>query len=114
MLYLSVQGDDPVSDLEDLSEWLSHESELRGLIKDEAREPRQGELGAAVEVLVAAVGSGGALTVLVTSLQSYLSNRGTDITVKVTGPRGSIEVDAKRARDPEALVRAVRDEAGIE
>lgn len=114
VLYLSVESDNPVSDLEDLSEWLSHEPGLRGLIADGVGEPGQGKLGTAVDVLIAAVGSGGAFTVLITSLQSYLSNHGTDLTVKLTGPRGSISLDAKRARDPEALVRAAREAVGVE
>src|ERR1700722_14715081 len=87
MVYLSIDSVAPTPDLEDLSEWLVQEPELRGLIRDVADTAGPGELGAPVEVLVAAVGSGGTLSVLITSLQSWLSSvRRTDLTVKLTGP----------------------------
>jgi cysteine synthase len=115
MLHLSIDSARPVTDLEDLSEWLCQEPELHGLIKDETSSAGSGELGAAVEVLVAAVGSGGTLTVLITSLQSWLSSiRGTDLTVKLTGPNGSVSLNAKRVKDPESLLQAAREAVGLE
>lgn len=115
MLYLSIDSARPVTDLEDLSDWLGREPELRGLIKDGGGTGGQGELGAAVEVLVAAVGSGGTLTVLTASLQSWLSStRRTDLTVKLTGPNGSISLTAKQVKDPEALLQAAREAVGLE
>jgi len=114
VLHLSVQGHDPVSDLEDLSQWLGQEPELRGLVKDGTSEPGHGELGAATEVLVAAVGSGGLLTALITSLLSYRSHRrGADVAIKLTGPNGDILIDAKQVNDPEALARTALREAGL-
>lgn len=115
MLYLSIDSARPVADLEDLSEWLGRERELRGLVKDGSSTAGPGELGAAVEVLVAAMGSGGILTVLITSLQSWLSSiHRTDLTVKLTGPNGSVSLNAKRVKDPEALLQAARDAVGLE
>ena len=115
MVYLSIDSAAPTPDLEDLSEWLFQEPELRGLIRDVAGTAGPGELGAPVEVLVAAVGSGGTLSVLITSLQSWLSSvRRTDLTVKLTGPNGSISLTAKRVKDPEALLQAAREAVGLE
>jgi membrane-associated two-gene conflict system component 1 (EACC1) len=114
MLYLSVDSASPVTDLEDLAEWLGQEPELRGLIKDGASTPGTGQLGAAVDVLVAAVGSGGTLTVLITSLQSWLSIRRTGLTVKLTGPDGSVSLNAKQVNDPEGLLQAARKAVGLE
>lgn len=71
--------------------------------------PVAGELGAAVEVLVAAVGSGGAVSVLAASLKAFLAQpRRSDVTIVLTAADGRrVEIDAKRVRDVEALVREV-------
>lgn len=115
MLYLSIDSARPVGDLEDLAEWFGQEPELHGLIKDGSSVPQPGELGAAVDVLVAAVSSGGALTALIASLQSWLSSiRRTDLTVKLTGPKGSVSLNAKQVKDPEALLQAAREAVGLE
>lgn len=112
MLQLSVNSADPVGDLEDLSGWLGQESGLRGLIREGESTPGDGELGAVTDFLVAAVSSGGAISVLITSLQAYCSSRRADLTVTLKGPYGSITVDAKRVSDPEALVRAACEAVG--
>jgi membrane-associated two-gene conflict system component 1 (EACC1) len=106
---LSVEGDNPVSGLEELSDWLRREPELRGLLTPADARPASGELGAAAEVLVAAVGGGGALSVLAASLRSFLSlPRRSDVRIVVLEPSGrSVKVDAKNVRDVEALIREI-------
>jgi hypothetical protein len=108
-VWLSVEGVDPVAGLEELSEWLAHEPHLRGLLSPRIRPPQTGELGVLADALVAAIGSGGALTVLVGSLKTYLSQpRHADVRIVVSSPDGRrVEIDVKRARDAEALVRNV-------
>lgn len=68
-----------------------------------------GDLGTMVGVLAAAVGSGGAVSVLVGSLRAYLpQSRHADVRITVEGPEGRrVELDARRVDDVEALVRQV-------
>jgi hypothetical protein len=106
---LSVEGDDPIGGLEDLSDWLANESELRGLIKPVSRGPMLGEPGVAAEALVAAVSGGGAISVLAASLKAFLTlPRRSDLRIVLSGPDGrKVEIDAKRVGDAETLIREV-------
>ncbi|WP_189188832.1 effector-associated constant component EACC1 [Streptomyces albiflavescens] len=113
-VWLSVGCDDPVEGLAELSDWLGQEPELRGLISQSAT-PGAGELGSFPDALVVAVGSGGAVSVLAASLKAFLAlPRRSDVRIKVGGtPDGrTVEIDAKRVSDVEALVREAlgRDE----
>ncbi|MGP4084996.1 effector-associated constant component EACC1 [Streptomyces sp. KR55] len=104
---LSVEGDDPVEGLAELSDWLGQEPELRGLVSRNST-PSPGELGTLTDALVVAVGSGGVLSVLGASLRSFLTlPRRSDVRVKVSKtPKGTtVEIDAKRVNDVEALIR---------
>ena len=105
-LRLSVEGEDPVQRLADLADWLRHEPGLRGLVVPEAVPPGPGELGSVTDALVVAVGSGGALTALATSLRAFLAQpRRSDLRIVVRAPDGSsVEVDAKRVDDVAALL----------
>lgn len=111
---LSVQGDKPVEGLEELSDWLRLESELRGLISSGAAVPGPGELGALSDILMVAVGSGGALSVLAASLKTFLAQpRRSDVRIVVTSPSGRrVELDAKRVGNVEELLRQTLSEEG--
>lgn len=104
---LLVEGADPVGGLEVLASWLAQEPELRGRVKPEMTAPTAGELGAVAEVLVAALGSGGAVSALAVSLRGFLSQpRRSDVRIIVEGPDGRrVALDAKRVGDVEGLVR---------
>jgi hypothetical protein len=106
---LSVQGGEPTEELAELADWLAQDDELRGLVKPAPVVPVAGELGASADVLVAAVGSGGAVSVLAASLKAFLAQpRRSDVTIVLTAADGRrVEIDAKRVRDVEALVRQV-------
>ena len=105
---LSVEGH-PDAGLEELSEWLGQEALLRGLLSTEVVPPQAGQLGALAEVLVVAVGSGGAVSVLAASLKAFLSQpRHADIRIVASRPDGErVEIDAKRVKDVEALLSSV-------
>lgn len=67
-------------------------------------------MGGVVEVLTVALGSGGAGVVLVRALCTWLVQRRADVAVTITAPDGTqVQVDAKRAAEPEAIIR----EAGV-
>jgi len=106
---LSVECMDPVEELEGLASWLRQEPELRGLVRLAATAPMPGQLGVAADALVAAVGTGGLVSVLAGSLKGYLSQpRRSDLRITVKSPDGLlVELDAKRVADVDALVRQV-------
>jgi hypothetical protein len=64
---MSVAGGD-IAELESLGDWLRGERELTGRVRLASAAPRSGELGAVSETLLVAVGSGGAITVLISAL----------------------------------------------
>ena len=109
---LSVLGADAVSGLEELTSWLRQEPDLRGRLKPAVEAPALGELGATVDVLVAALGTGGAVSALAASLRGFLSQpRRSDIRIAVQGPDGQrVELEAKRVTDVEGLVRLVLEQ----
>jgi hypothetical protein len=82
-----------------LWDWLRGVPELRGHLRRETASAQPGDMGNSTE-LVVALASTGAATALVTSLQVWLVNRHTDITVSVTVPGGQqVSLTAARAKD---------------
>jgi Effector Associated Constant Component 1 len=71
--------------------------------------PGEGELGALADVLVVAVGSGGALSVLATSLKAWLAQpRRSDVRIRIQRDDGqTVEIDANRidGEHVDALIR---------
>ncbi|MFD3976094.1 hypothetical protein [Streptomyces cyaneofuscatus] len=84
--------------LESLDSWLRLDPAFRGRTKLSGN-PSDGDLGTAIELLAVAIGSGGVISVLATSLSSWFQQpKKSDITLKVTGPSGSsVEIEATRA-----------------
>lgn len=66
-------------------------------------------MGGVLDVLVVALGSGGAVAALASSVSTWLSQPcRADVTLTVTGQDGRhIELDARRVRDPAVLLREV-------
>lgn len=114
---ISVVSGDRAAGLESLSDWLRGEPELAGRVCVLQAMPRSGELGALGDALLVAVGSGGALSVLAMSLNTWLSQpRGSDVKVTVRGETGRVvEISADRVDGDrvEALVRTALDGAGL-
>lgn len=108
-VWLSVEGEDRAEGLAELADWLRREPDLRGLVRPLAATPAPGELGAVTDVLVAAVGSGGALSALAASIKVFLTlPRRSDVRIVIRSPDGSsVELDAKRVGDVEGLLRQV-------
>lgn len=91
-----------------LRDWLAAEDALRGRVELPARPPQPGQMGAALDVLAVALGSGGAGAVLARSLSTWLVQRRTDITVHVSrGDGQDVTVEVRRASDPQAVIGAV-------
>lgn len=108
---LTVESDEPMDELALLADWLRQEPDLRGLVTVPRDAPRPGELGSATEVLAVAVGSGGTLSVLAASLQTFLTVRRratTRVTVRVTPDERTITLDTRNAADAVELLRELR------
>ncbi|WP_410813776.1 effector-associated constant component EACC1 [Micromonospora sp. 067-2] len=117
---LSVHPDVPAGDTRrSLASWLRNEDRLRAGV---TAAPAAGSTaspdempGSVTDVLVVAVGDGGAVLVLVQAIAGWLAHRREDVTVRLTGPDGwSAELDVHQARDMdqvtaliEAAIRAV-------
>jgi hypothetical protein len=106
---LSVEGEDSIGGLEELSDWLGREPDLRRMITPVFAEPACGELGTLTDALIMAVGSGGALSALAASLKTFLAlPRRSDLRIVLSAPDGRrVEIDAKRVADVEAVIRAL-------
>jgi hypothetical protein len=108
-----------LAELESLSHWLRGEPEMAGRVRLSGPPLQAGELGAVSEVLVVALGSGGAATAVIAalagSLKVWLSHpRRPEIAIKIHRPDGnSVEITAKDLRagdiELEAVVRQVLD-----
>lgn len=99
-------------DLYVLRNILAEDSELSGCVDVATRPAKPGEMGSIVDVLEVAVGSGGAVTVLLSSIATWLRGRGTDVTIRVSASDGTtVEVAAQRVRTMTAseLSTAVAD-----
>jgi len=100
-LLITVAGHDRAStaDLRSLRRWLTDVDELRGRVDLRQPPPASGELGAVADVLMVALGSGGAAGALVSALTSWIRHRTTDLDLIVTRPDGTtIEVSGRRLR----------------
>jgi hypothetical protein len=109
---LAIISDGSAAELDDLREWLHHEPEFRAEITVVENRPRSGELGPITDALSIAVGSGGALTALATSLRAYFAQpKRADLRVTIrSGDGRSFVLDAKRVEHVEALLRTVVDQ----
>jgi hypothetical protein len=103
---LSVEGSDGAARLEELAGWLRDEKELRGRITW-AGTSVGGSLGTVDDVLVASLGSSGAVAALITAVQAYLSAaRGGKISIRLKGPDGrEATVSAENVKDIDPLFR---------
>ncbi|MDV9177669.1 hypothetical protein R6V09_47055 [Streptomyces sp. W16] len=98
---------------------LDSEPELRGRVQritaDELSADPEGRMGSSMtQLLAVSLGSGGAVSALVTVLPSLLRARRSDTTVEVTLPDGrSAKITAVSAEDARALLEsALRDSNG--
>jgi hypothetical protein len=104
-----VAEGDTDGEMRSLRDWLAAEDEFRGRLALGGKVPAPGEMGAVVDLLTVAVGSGGAATVLAGSISAWLRTRRSDVTVEITESVSlrSVKVTANRIKDPEGLIREV-------
>jgi hypothetical protein len=107
---IGIDEDSLGRDLLSLRRWLRREKGLYWPDEAAATVPPEGRMGSATDVLVVAVGSGGAISALATSLGVWLtqlkSRPRPAVTVTITMPDGTaISVQANQADDPASVVR---------
>ncbi|CCK26113.1 putative membrane protein [Streptomyces davaonensis JCM 4913] len=90
---------------------LTQRPELRGYVDVVRGEAENGEMGSGLELLLVGIGSGGALTALITTLPALLTARRSPTSVEITLADGrSAKVTADSAEDARALLEeALRD-----
>jgi hypothetical protein len=69
-------------------------------------------MGGISDTLTVAVGSGGALTVLATSISVWLRHRRSDLTVEITIGDRTAKIDGKRVKADPDSVRQIVEAAG--
>ncbi|MFI9809936.1 hypothetical protein ACIHEJ_37465 [Streptomyces sp. NPDC052301] len=101
-------GAEAETHLVSLRDWLAAEEALRGRVELLGRTPQPGHMGAALDVLAVALGSGGAGAVLARSLSTWLVQRRADVTVRLSRSDGrEVTVEVRRTSDPQAVLGAV-------
>jgi Effector Associated Constant Component 1 len=109
-----VSGPDQIPELASLEEWLFEDPELRTCrITRKAPEPRPGEMGGISDVLIVALGSGGAGAALATSLSVWLRTRVDRVSVRLKTDKGEIEVRASGTDEVADQVRKIIGSSGV-
>lgn len=99
---------DVVRQLGSLEDWLLRDDSLREIdVSRPAGTPGPGEQGALADVLVVALGSGGAGAALVGTLTVWLRQQTAEVRLKLRTGRGEVEVSGTNLKDPQSLVREV-------
>jgi hypothetical protein len=106
-LLLSVANEDPRY-VSSLYEWLRSEDELRGLVTLARGNPKPGEMGDLASIVAIAIGSGGILSALASSLGTWMTqHQNRQIVVKMTTKDGrSVEVTGRSRAEIEALLKS--------
>ncbi|MFD7414829.1 effector-associated constant component EACC1 [Kitasatospora purpeofusca] len=116
-MHISVTGGETVAEAESLTDWLRGEPGLTGVTLT-GRPPGPGEMGSVLDAVTVALGAGGALSVLASSLRVWFAQpRRSDVRLKIRRiGGGTVEIDAKRVRagDLEAILRAALEGPTLE
>ncbi|MBF6301026.1 hypothetical protein IU459_26280 [Nocardia amamiensis] len=93
---IRLVGDDIWTELTELMSWLGREDDFRGRVSIEQQPIRPGEMGAVSDVLIVALGAGGAGTVLATSLGVWIVHRKPRVDIEITRDEGqSVKIVAR-------------------
>lgn len=98
-----------------LYDWLLKEPEFRGHVKVIRAAPGPDEMGSLPEVLMVALGAGGAGTVLANTLSVWIKSRRTSVRLMVKcGKAREVELEAEGIEDAVALLTQVLREADLD
>jgi hypothetical protein len=113
---IRISRGDGIAEFASLSEWLRGERTLAGGVRAIRGDPGETDLGGAFELLVVALGSGGAGATLAKSLVTWLQTRRPSVRITVTTASGSVSLDAHQVKDGDVMpllreVLGTRDES---
>jgi hypothetical protein len=105
-LVLEVEGSrDPATDLDSLGRMLRTDEELRSAtIENRMAMPVAEGMGPVTDALLIAFGSGGAGVALIELISGWLHSRRSDVRVKVTAGKRTVEIDITSAKDPRQVI----------
>ena len=87
-----------------LRDWLLQERPSPGRVTLQQRDARTGEMGTAMEALQVALGSGGAVAVLASSVTTWLKTRHQHVRLHLKRTDGEELLVEASLKDPEALI----------
>ena len=90
-----------------LAEWLAAERELRGVVRPVSSPIGETQLGAVTEMITVALGSGGAGSVLASSLITWLRTRPASVKLLVKSGNRSVELDIRTLEDVRPLLEQI-------
>ena len=99
---IQVWGDNPVQEISSLRSWLDRQRDLSGRVESARRPAGEEELGAALDTLLVALGSGTGAA-LARSLGTWLRTRRSDVAITVRTPSGCTRVAAGNLEPAEVL-----------
>ncbi|WP_280432624.1 effector-associated constant component EACC1 [Nocardia brasiliensis] len=103
-----VGNDASYSDLVSLRQWLAGEDEFRGRVRIADAPSSPGGMGGIGDALIVGLGSGGAIAVLAGSLNVWLQNQRSAITIKIlSAAEREIEITAEGPA-ADVIVRELR------
>ncbi|MER7988386.1 hypothetical protein ABTY53_22770 [Streptomyces noursei] len=105
--FIRIRSVDEVGELAALAGWLRAERELQGAVRVVRRNIETTDLGSGLDVVSVAVGSGGVGVALAQSLSAWLRTRRSDVKVTVTANGRTVELDARRVKDPVDLITLI-------
>lgn len=112
MIDVSLSVDGGGEDLGSLEEWLRAEPELRGRIRRGDSEEPAGSMGGTTDLIVTLAMSG-TLTVIARSVQVWLIQRKSDLSVDIVSPDGrKMSITARRVKEPQGFAREVLESLG--
>ena len=97
--YITVAEDDGGRTADGLLAWLRDDRHVRNSVDWASEPPGTDHLGAAVDIVVAGLGSGGAAVALINSLKSWFEARQTEVSIEVRTDKDHVTVNARNLSD---------------
>jgi Effector Associated Constant Component 1 len=108
---IAVLSGNEATEANELLHWLKNDRKLRNPVKFATGDAEPKELSAAVEIIVAAIGTGG-IAQFISSLRSWLSTRTPELTIEVRTKKGRRKLTARNFGSGEIaeLTQILRDD----
>ena len=100
--------------LTSLYSWLQRDDDLRGQVKSVAADSKPGDMGSVTELLTVALGSGGAVAALSSTLNAWVAARRSKILIEITNGDSTqrVEINSANADTAALLLREAYNAIG--